>query len=324
MCNNSILTPPPPDNALCEWIGEVFGAAEIVPLAGDASARRYFRARRGADSCIVMHSPQSEKPAQFLIVREFLESRGIRAPRLIAADVGRGFIALEDFGGDDYLSVLSENNCGELYSAALRALIQMQSFAPPDSLPQYDETMLREEMNLFPEWYCARRLQKPLSGAAMKVFERAADFLIKECMNQPRVFVHRDYHSRNLMHIGESSPGVLDFQDAVVGPAAYDVVSLLRDAYIFWPQTTQNKWLEEYRRGAARNNAAELTRDFNVAGAQRGLKVLGIFARLYYRDGKDSYLRDMPRVRKHLLSACAALPELRGLSEIVLSPPPPE
>ncbi|MGI9297741.1 MAG: aminoglycoside phosphotransferase family protein [Gammaproteobacteria bacterium] len=323
MFGNTILTPSSPDDALREWLGEVFGAAEIAPLPGDASARRYFRARRGADSCIAMHSPQSEKPAQFLAVRDFLESRGVRAPRLIAADAGRGFIALEDFGGDDYLSVLSEKNCGELYSAALRALIQMQSFAPPATLPEYGETMLREEMNLFTEWFCARHLQKPLAAAEMKIFDRAADFLIKECMNQPRVFVHRDYHSRNLMHIGGSSPGILDFQDAVIGPAAYDVVSLLRDAYIFWPQKMQDKWREEYRRGAAaRTDALELTRDFNVAGAQRGLKVLGIFARLHHRDGKDAYLPEMPRVRRHLLSACAALPELDGLAEIILSAPP--
>lgn len=336
MFENAILTPPPPDFVV-SWIGEVFGAAEIAPIAGDASARRYFRARRRGQSCIVMHSPPSEKPAQFLAIREFLESRGIRAPRLLSADAARGLIAMEDFGDRDYLSVLSQNDERRsrenlspeiLITAALRALVAMQTSPPPPDLPEYDEALLVGEIFLFPQWHRARHLQKPLSAAETKVFDRAAAFLAREWRNQSRVFVHRDYHSRNLMHIGESSPGILDFQDAVAGPAGYDLVSLLRDAYIFWNPIRRKQWREEYRRLAKesgapiQSDARELEREINIVGAQRGLKVVGIFARLHYRDGKSNYLRDIPRAFRHLLFACDALPELKELAMLLRAAPP--
>ena len=336
MYEKSILTPPPPDDIVL-WIKKIFGNATIAPIAGDASARRYFRAQCGDRRCIVMHSPQNEKPAQFLMLRAFLESHNIRTPQLIAADSARGLIALEDFGNRDYLSLLSqpaadanpaadENPAADdLYSAALRALVAMQKLSPPPDLPEYDDNLLMREIALYPEWYRAHH--KPFSAAEQKIFDRAAAFLVREWKNQPRVFVHRDYHSRNLMYIGESSPGILDFQDAVVGPAAYDLVSLLRDAYIFWNAPQQKKWCEEYRiaaekSGAAPRTAKDLARDMNIVGAQRGLKVVGIFSRLHYRDGKSGYLRDLPQAYFHLLAACDALPELQELAAIVRAAPP--
>lgn len=332
MLKNPILSLPPPDDALVKWLQSELGATAMSPLSGDASARRYYRARRkDGRACVVMVSPQSEKPAQFLKVREFLQSNGVRVPGLFAADSALGFAALEDFGGCDYLSAIV--NCDHqeqdsskndlLYRSAWRALIGMQMLAPPSDLPLYDDALLRSEMELFPQWYRKRRMEKPFSDSERKVFDRAVDFLAQECMSQPQVFVHRDYHSRNLMDIGESSPGILDFQDAVVGSAAYDMVSLLRDAYVDWPSQQQNKWLEQYRQDAkdadapVQTDADALWRDFNVAGAQRGLKVVGIFARLFYRDGKDAYLRDLPLAYRHLLAACQTLPELSELSDIL-------
>ena len=303
------------------------GAENTAPLPGDAGRRRYFRAVGGGKSFIAVHFPDSENPAQFFAVREMLSARGARVPEIAAADKRRGFYALEDFGDGTYYSAADSENCGRLYGAAIRALVRIQTPPPPDGLPEYGGPLLNAEMELYPKWYCARHLQKTMSRAELKIFRRAAAFLIKECRAQPQVFVHRDYHSRNLMRI-KNGPGMLDFQDAVAGPVAYDIVSLLRDAYVLWPPARQEKWLRLYLRHASAagilpdTKYPELLRYFNAAGAQRGLKVLGIFARLWRRDGKKQYLADMPLAHAHLLSACRALPELAELGEIAAKLPP--
>lgn len=311
---------------MARWLRRTAAATNIAPLAGDASARQYFRAAAANKTYIAMVSPDSEKPAQFLAARKMLAARGVRVPELIAADKRRGFFLLEDFGDDTYFLAAQRQNCGRIYAAAIRALVRLQT-PPPPPLPTYGETLLDGEMALYLEWYCARFLQQKMSGAGQKIFRRAADFLIKECRAQPQVFVHRDYHSRNLMRI-KNGPGVLDFQDAVIGPAAYDIVSLLRDAYLMWPETRQKQWLALWRREAVaagvlpKTDGKTVWRYFNAAGAQRGLKVLGIFARLWKRDGKKAYLADMPRVHFHLLAACRALPELAEMETLVKKLPP--
>ena len=308
------------------WLRRHAGECKITPLAGDASARQYYRVRARDKTYIAMHSPKSEKPEQFLKVGRFLTKHKVRAPHVTIGNAGHGFILMEDFGDVNYLS-RTKDKAGR-YAAACRALIHMQTLRPPTWLPSYDERLLRREMTLYPTWYRRQLQQKPLSTAAQKIFRRAAAFVVHECAMMPRVFVHRDYHARNLMHIDGGSPGILDFQDAVVGPPAYDIVSLLRDAYVFLPLRRQYEWLEQYRREAVAAGAPlpksedAMRRDFNIVGAQRGLKVLGIFARLYLRDDKPGYLQDMPRVYKHLTAACRAVPELSALGEVVAEAPP--
>ena len=296
------------------------------PLAGDASGRRYFRIGNGGQSMIAMDSPPHEKLPQFLAVRDFLAAAGVHVPGLLAADAARGFALLSDFGDATYFSAINENNYDELYAAAITTLIKIQSRPPAGLLPNYDAQLLGDEMQLYADWYCRQHLQQPLSQREKEVFFRATNFLIRECLAQPQVVVHRDYHSRNLM-VAAPLPGVLDFQDAVVGPATYDMVSLLRDAYVCWPATRQQEWLAQYRQqaaaaGGALPGAKKFARDFNVTGVQRGLKVLGIFARLSRRDHKPAYLTDMPLVYRHLATAGDAVPELAELMHIVRRRPP--
>lgn len=320
--NPAILTPPADFAA---WLAQIAPKCECKPLAGDASARRYFRVRDGDRSCVAMLSPPPEDLPRFLAVREFLESRRVRVPRLYASDADAGFALIEDFGDDTYLSHhAAGRDCEALYDSALRALARMQGLKPPAGLlPEYGSRMLADEMTLYDEWYCSRHLGAPLENGARSAFESAAAWLTEQCLAMPQTLVHRDYHSRNLMDAADG-PGILDFQDAVVGPAAYDIASLLRDAYIAWPAKTQERWLARYcDLSSFPGGISDLRRAFNIASAQRGLKVLGIFARLWRRDGKSSYLADMPRARAHLLDACAAVPELQDLSEVVKARPPP-
>lgn len=324
----AILTPQRPTHDLRAWLNDILGTGlTLQPLAGDASGRRYFRISSGNRSMIAMDSPPHEKLPQFLAVRDFLAAGGIRVPRLLAAAAARGFALLDDFGDATYLLAVNENNCDELYAAAIGALIKIQIRPPPAGLlANYDAQLLDDEMRLYADWYCAQHVRQPLSQKERDVFVAAADFLTRECLMQLQVFVHRDYHSRNLMAIAEG-PGVLDFQDAVVGPATYDMVSLLRDAYIDWPPARQQIWLENYRQrataaGLALPEAKKFTRNFNITGAQRGLKVLGIFARLARRDNKPAYVTDMPLVYRHLTAAGDAVPELAELMSIVRGRPP--
>ncbi len=259
-------------------------------------------------------------------VDTFVKMRGVfggamTVPEVIAAD--GGFCLLEDFGDEWYLRARKKKTIGALYNAAIRALATMQTLAPPDFVCSYDDKMLRGEMLLFDNWYCRRHLHQTPSAAARKILAQARDFLSAEMLRQGNVLVHRDYHSRNLMVVGRRSPGVLDFQDAVCGSPFYDVASLLRDAYTYWNAAEQKRMLRHYRRCAKDNGAhlpesfAECWRMFNIAAAQRGLKVLGIFARLVLRDGKRGFLRPMPLARRHLLHACDCVPELAGLGRFV-------
>ena len=325
MSNSAVM---PPAVLVRDWLKEILGTASIVPLHGDASSRRYFRVCWRQKKYIAMHSPLSEQPARFLAVRDFLSKHQTRVPNLIAEEAARGLILLEDFGAKDYLSALHDNSCNRLYAAASKALAHMQTLSPPSWLATYDDDLLRAEIMLYADWFRAQYVKKPLTAEEMKAFMRAADFIINACRQMPQVFVHRDYHSRNLMVVDNDGPGILDFQDAVTGAAVYDIVSLLRDAYISWSPRQQYAWLEEYRQtataaGVLLPNAADTRRDFNIVGAQRGLKVLGIFARLSHRDGKHGYLKDMPRVYAHLLFSCAERTELSALRDIIIAAPPP-
>lgn len=282
--------------------------------------------------------PERENLPAFTNAARRLVAAGLTAPEILAVDFERGFLLESDFGDDDYARAVARGEDPEpLYRAAFDALTRMQSRAAAAGLPAYDEAALRAETDLFPEWYCARRLRKPLTAAERAAFAAAQNAICVAAAGLPRVFTHRDYHSRNLMLLRRGAPpGILDFQDAVAGPALYDAASLLRDAYIEWDADFQDRHLRRYWRRARRagvdlpRDYAAARRDFDLLSAQRGLKVLGIFARLFHRDGKDRYLRDLPTARRHLLAALEGLRDggdgawsepLRALVES--RPPPP-
>jgi aminoglycoside/choline kinase family phosphotransferase len=287
----------------------------IAPASADASFRRYFRVvpevpQHGERTLIAMDAPPPMEDCRpFVHVARLLVEAGVHAPRVLAQDLDRGFLLLTDLGKTTYLDVLAGEGAHALYLDAIDALVRWQAASREGELPPYDETLLRRELDLFPEWYLGRHLGMALDGAQRAMLERTFRLVLDNNLAQPRVYVHRDYHSRNLM-LSAPNPGVLDFQDAVYGPITYDLVSLLRDAYIAWDEERQLDWAVRYweRARAAKlpvdADFAAFWRDFEWMGVQRQLKVLGIFARLCHRDGKAGYVADMPRVMAYLRAAC--------------------
>ena len=284
----------------------------VAPASADASFRRYFRltfdapASGGDATLIAMDAPPPmENCAPFVHVASLLAGAGINAPRVRAANMARGFLLLTDLGDRMYLDALDAASAPALYSDAIDALVRWQRATRAGELPPYDEALLARELALFPDWYVARHLGVTLSAAQSAALADVFRALLDNNLAQPRVYVHRDYHSRNLM-VCPDNPGVLDFQDAVEGPITYDLVSLLRDAYVAWDEERELDWAircwERSRRAGlpVHPDFGEFWRDFEWMGVQRQLKVLGIFARLCHRDGKDRYLADMPRVMRYL------------------------
>ena len=306
------------------------GSADFscAPASADASFRRYFRIvpatpAFGLASLIAMDAPPPQEDCRpFIAVAALLDGAGVHAPRVLASDVERGFLLLTDLGDTTYLQALAAGNIDALYLDAIDALVLWQKSSRPDVLPAYDDALLRRELMLFPDWYVARHLQHTLSAAERATLDAAFARILAHNLAEPRVFVHRDYHSRNLM-VASPNPGVLDFQDAVFGPISYDLVSLLRDAYVDWNEERQLDYAIRYWQRARRAalpvaaDFADFWRDFEWMGVQRQLKVLGIFARLCHRDGKAGYVADMPRVLKYLRTACGRYDELAPLAALL-------
>jgi aminoglycoside/choline kinase family phosphotransferase len=323
-------------DALCAWLADVLPApmAAIAPASADASFRRYFRVRLGApaafpeqsvpvNTLIAMDAPPPREDCRpYVATAKLLAAAGVHAPAVLAMDLQHGFLLLTDLGTRMYLDALDETTAPALYADASAALVRWQLASRAGCLPRYDELTLRRELDLFPDWYAARHLGVVLTAAQKAVLERAFRALLDNNLAQAPVFVHRDYHSRNLM-VAEPNPGVLDFQDAVYGPITYDLVSLLRDAYIDWDEEQQLDWAVRYwhnARAAALpvgDDFGAFWRDFEWMGVQRQLKVLGIFARLLHRDGKDGYIKEMPRVMGYLRGACARYRELAPLLKLL-------
>lgn len=311
------------------WLARDLGLrpARIERASSDASFRRYFRVTCEARTLIAMDAPpEAEDVRPYLQVTELLEPLGIHVPHVYDADVARGFVLLEDLGNTHYLAQLSGGGDAQrLYTDALQALaqIQLQGAAAAAQLPPYDRAPLARELALMPEWFLDRHLALELTGAEREVIAAAFEFLIREALSQPAVFVHRDYHSRNLMVVGDRNPGVLDFQDALRGPLGYDLVSLLKDCYIAWPRERVLEWVGGYRAllqshgGPVGAGPAEFVRWFDLIGVQRHIKVLGIFARLWYRDGKPGYLRDLPLTLGYVRECCRLYPELADLADFL-------
>jgi len=299
----------------------------LAPASADASFRRYFRVTLDtahalapqAPTLIAMDAPPPMEDCRpFVRVAGLLRAADVHAPQVLASDFERGFLLLTDLGITTYLAALDAGSADGLYLDALDALVRIQHTSRAGVLPDYDEALLRRELALFPDWYVARHLRKALADEQRQTLHHVFDIVVANNLAQPRVFVHRDYHSRNLM-VSAPNPGVLDFQDAVHGPVTYDLVSLLRDAYIAWEEERQLDWAARYwekARAAGIPVNADFSvfwRDFEWMGAQRQLKVLGIFARLAHRDGKAGYVQDMPVVMRYLRGACGRYRELSPL-----------
>jgi len=299
--------------ALLAWLQRQDGSLglhtdTLRPASSDASFRRYFRLdAAGPGTLIAMDAPPPKEDCRpFVKVAHLFAAAGVTTPAVIAADLELGLLLLGDLGQTTYLQALEAGADAEpLYRDALAALVRIQAATRPGQLPPYDRERLLTELRLFPDWYVARHLRAELDEGERSALERVFEILIGNALSQAPVFVHRDYHSRNLMLLESGNPGVLDFQDAVVGPAVYDLVSLLRDAYVDWPEERQIDWAVRYWEMAraagipVAGDFGDLWRDLEWVGLQRSLKVLGIFARLYHRDGKHRYLEDLPRVMRH-------------------------
>lgn len=297
----------------------------LAPASADASFRRYFRASFADRALIVMDAPpQHEDCRPFLHIAKLFEDAGTHVPHVYAQDLEQGFLLLSDLGNTTYMQALAADSskARDLYGAATDALIRIQLASRADELPPYDEALLRRELNLFPEWYIAKHLNTTLTDAQNAKLEQVFARIVANNLAQPRVYVHRDYHSRNLM-VTEPNPGILDFQDAVYGPITYDLASLFKDAYIRWEEAEIIDWLIRYWEKARKaglpvhDDFSEFYRDYEWMGVQRHLKVLGIFARLSHRDGKDGYLKDMPLVMAYLRAACARYIDLKPLLNLL-------
>ncbi len=319
--------PPQRNEQLQEWVhrqckGERFS---LAPASSDASFRRYFRVSLSAPSrtVIVMDAPPDKEDCRpFVHVAGLFAAAGVHVPKVIAQDLEQGFLLLSDLGATTYLQALANTEPDGLYRQAFAALVAIQRASQPGSLPDYDRALLERELRLFPDWYIAKHIGRGLSTEQVHRLDQVFELILANNLAQPRVYVHRDYHSRNLM-LSDPNPGILDFQDAVYGPITYDAVSLLKDAYVEWDEERALDWLIRYWEGARRAGLpvaydfAEFYRDYEWMGAQRHIKVLGIFARLYHRDGKDGYLKDMPLVMRYLRAACARYRELNPLLRLL-------
>jgi aminoglycoside/choline kinase family phosphotransferase len=295
---------PTRELARLEWTRSALAdpATTLERASADASFRSYWRADSGGMSWIVMDAPPDREDIRpWLDIAGRLVAAGLHAPRVRASDADAGFVLMADLGQRLYLPELDEARADALYGDALDALLVMQSKVPAGDLPPYDEQRLVAEMELMPEWFLRRHLGFGPDCEDWDVVELSFRALADNALRQEQVFVHRDYHSRNLLVCPGDNPGILDFQDAVRGPITYDLVSLLRDCYVEWPEERVQAWAEGYRQrlvqaGLTHVDAPTFRRGFDLMGLQRHLKVLGIFCRLWYRDGKAGYLRDLPLV----------------------------
>lgn len=309
------------------WLKEQFPDKPFTlqPASADASFRRYFRVSFQDQTLIAMDAPpQQEDCTPFFQVAEILAATGVHVPKIVAQNLGQGFLLLSDLGNTTFLQALNNqvDSADQLYGDAIDALIKLQLSQQVEGLPGYDEALLLKELNLFPDWYVAKHLRVAITEKQQTVLQSIFTRIIQNNIAQPRVLVHRDYHSRNLM-VTSPNPGIIDFQDAVVGPITYDLVSLFKDAYIRWDEERILDWMIRYWEKARKaglpvsTDFAEFYRDFEWMGVQRHIKILGVFSRLYYRDGKENYLNDLPLVMEYLRKTCKRYRELHLLLNLL-------
>ena len=311
--------------ALDAWLRDALGGRAFTrePASADASFRRYFRVFAEGRTWVAMDAPPEREDCRpFVKVAGLMRAAGLHVPDLVAQDLAQGFLLLSDLGRQTYLQAFDGTNVDGLMRDAIRALVDWQAASREGELPPYDEALLRRELSLFPEWYVGRHLGVTLDSAERDALEMVFQRILAANLAEPRVFVHRDFMPRNLM-VSDPNPGVLDFQDAVHGPISYDVASLYRDAFVSWEEErvldgTIRYWEAARKRGLpVRADFADFWRDVEWMGLQRHLKVLGIFARIHYRDGKPGYLDDTPRFLGYVRHACMRYGELAPLARLL-------
>ncbi|MGH8033083.1 MAG: aminoglycoside phosphotransferase family protein [Luteimonas sp.] len=314
----------PRDRQRIAWARAVIGndAQTLERASMDAGFRSYWRAQTGDGSRIVMDSPPDQEDVRpWLRIRDLLERGGVRVPRVLAQDIQRGFLLLEDLGGATLAQLIDAGNADMHFDAAIAQLLRMQAITPPAEIGVFDDALLRRDAGLFETWFLSRHLGVRLDSADAERLARVQRRLADNALAQPRVLTHRDFMPRNLMP-ASAGPAVLDFQDAVAGPIAYDPVSLFKDAFVSWPLARVDAWLARYHAHALETGLpvpalAEFLRDADWLGVQRHLKVLGIFARLHHRDGKPDYLADAPRFIAYLDDVVPRYSELAPLGELL-------
>ena len=297
----------------------------LESASSDASFRSYWRTHHDGQSWIVMDSPPAqEDPRPWLKIGQQLATAGLHVPVVHAQDLEQGFLLIEDLGNRLYLRELGEHNADALYGDAMDALLRMQTRMDHRDLPPFDRDVLVRGLEVMPEWFLARHLGHTPACDEWDVLEAAFELIIRNAQEQPRVFVHRDYHSRNLLVVERNNPGVIDFQGALAGPITYDLASLLRDAYIVWPRERVEGWVESYRRRlryagviGTDVDTMRFLRWFDLTGMHRHVRVLGQFYRLWYRDGKPGYLADVPRVYHYVVSVARSYPELADFVALI-------
>jgi N-acetylmuramate 1-kinase len=315
---------PPRDRQRLDWARSATGEAalELQRASVDAGFRSYWRTLGETPSRIVMDSPPGQEDVRpWLRMRDLLENGGVRVPRVLARDVDQGFLLLEDLGGPTLAQVLDDDNADAHFDAAIDQLLRLQAIAPPPGIGEFGEALLQRDAGLFEEWFLRRHLGLSLDCGELDGLELVQRRLLDNALSQPRVLVHRDFMPRNLMPV-EPGPAVLDFQDCVRGPIAYDPVSLFKDAFLGWPLARVDGWLARYHERALASGLpvpprAIFQRDADWLGVQRHLKILGIFARLHHRDGKSHYLADAPRFIAYLDEVLPRHPQLQPLAGLI-------
>lgn len=314
-------------NAIRSWLENELHlqADSIEPASNDASFRRYFRVSHPLGYYVIMDAPpEHEDVKPFIKVAGLFSESGLNVPDILQQNLEKGFLLLEDFGSECFLGKLDSNNAHRLYQSALDSLFRLQTNTDIATcrLPHYDRPLLNRELGIFEEWFLQQCLNVTVSADDQAILDKTRSILIESALDQPKVCVHRDYHSRNLMYLNGDSPGILDFQDAVIGPVTYDLASLLRDCYITWPENQVEQWMTDYfhrlhQAGLIDCTIGQFKRWFDLMGLQRHLKAIGIFARLQLRDGKPNYLQDIPRTMDYVTRISSRYPELSAFHQFL-------
>jgi len=296
-----------------------FDSFNIEPASADASFRRYFRITRNQQTWVAMDAPPDKEDCEpFIHIATMIEQAGAQAPHIYHRNKEQGYLLLSDLGSKDYLTALNNSSVDALYTDAINALIKMQTIK--NNLPDYDDQLLNFEMSLFSDWYLSKHLNIELNNDQKQTIAQCHKILSQNALQQTQCFVHRDYHSRNLMLTTQNNPGVIDFQDAVFGPITYDLVSLLKDCYISWPRKKVEHWINHFMQSSplcSDIDQQQFIKWFDLMGMQRHLKAIGIFARLNYRDGKPNYLNDIPRTLTYVFDVCGRYSELNAFAELL-------